>query len=159
MSSIITLDFYKEKHLPELLKFCLPPEQEVFTALPKDVLHLCLSDRHRFPIVVLLDDVVVGFFILHYGRDIMEFIHNPNAILLRSFSINYRFQKNGYAKQTLKLVLEFIKNNFSGINQLILAVNEKNTPAQNLYLRCGYSDTSIKKIGPKGPQLIFQHTI
>lgn len=159
MNENITLDFYKEKYLTDLVKFCLPPEQEIFTTLPKDVLHLALSDYFRYPVVVLLKDVAVGFFILHYGKDIFEFIHNPNAILLRTFSINFKFQGHGYAKSSLKLLPEFIKNNFHGIDQIILAVNEKNLIAQKLYSKCGFTDTAIRKIGPRGPQFILQYLL
>jgi hypothetical protein len=56
---------------------------------------------------------------------------NPKAILLRALSINYRHQGNGYAKAAMKTLPLFVKNHFTKVDEIVLAVNEKNIGAKN----------------------------
>ncbi len=73
------------------------------------------------------------FFALQTGDRVQEFTKNENALLLTSFSINHNRQRKGYAKKSLALLQEFVQCYFPMKNEVVLAVNEKNIPAQNLY--------------------------
>ncbi len=85
--------------------------------------------------IVILDynGVPVGLFALQTGDRVQEFTKNENALLLTSFSINHNRQRKGYAKKSLALLQEFVQCYFPMKNEVVLAVNEKNIPAQNLY--------------------------
>ncbi len=73
------------------------------------------------------------FFALQTGDRVQEFTENENALLLTSFSINHNRQRKGYAKKSLALLQAFVQRYFPMKNEVVLAVNEKNIPAQNLY--------------------------
>ncbi|STY87262.1 Uncharacterised protein [Moraxella ovis] len=77
-------------------------EQIQFTVLPKDWLDDERADAYKA--VILDDDLhqVVGFFVLDIGQDKYRYTDNPNAVLLRSMSINPVFQGKGYAKRALE---------------------------------------------------------
>ncbi|WP_373689076.1 GNAT family N-acetyltransferase [Clostridium sp. YIM B02551] len=76
-------------------------------------------------------------------------------MLLRYFSINYPYQGKGYAKKALRLLPSFIKNNFMGINEVLLGVNERNIPAQKLYEKSSFNDTGLRRMGAVGLQYVL----
>lgn len=144
---------YSEEYLEQLRAFELPEEQAKFTRLPADVNNL---EEWQFPIVILAGDEAVGFFLLHRTERVKEFSGNPKAILLTAFSINHKKQGNGYAKDGLRALPKFISEQFPGCDEIVLAVNHKNIPAQSLYRKVGFIDTGIRRKGPIGEQLIMQ---
>ncbi len=95
------------------------------------------------------------FFALQTGDRVQEFTENENALLLTSFSINHNRQRKGYAKKSLALLQEFVQRYFSMKNEVVLAVNEKNIPAQNLYEKVGFQDKGLRRMGPIGQQIIM----
>ncbi|MBU5465916.1 hypothetical protein KQI49_03625 [Virgibacillus sp. MSJ-26] len=55
----------------------------------------------------------------------------------------------------MNLIKQFVNQEYPEYDEIILAVNHKNVPAQNLYKRVGFSDTGKRKIGKIGEQFIF----
>jgi hypothetical protein len=53
------------------------------------------------------------------------------------------------------LLGEFVKSEYPTCNEIVLAVNHKNIPAQKLYSKVGYKDTGRRKMGPIGEQFIM----
>jgi RimJ/RimL family protein N-acetyltransferase len=155
----VQLCFYRSEHDAVLQTFYLPKEQEKFTALPTEVIDLSIQDEKRYPVVILSRDTPVGFFVLHYDEDIQSFTNNPNAILLRAFSINYIHQGKGYAKKALHLLPEFVMKHFPNINEIVLAVNEKNVAARQLYEKSGFEDKGFRRLGKIGMQLILHYPL
>ncbi|PLS15853.1 GNAT family N-acetyltransferase [Bacillus sp. M6-12] len=151
----VELSLYHSQHKETLNKFYLPEEQKQFTGLPVDILSLAIEDIHRFPLVILADSIPVGFFVLYDGEDIKAYTTKEHAMLLRAFSINHADQGKGYAKKGLLKLTDFVKKNFPQIEEIVLAVNAKNLPAKNLYLRSGFQDSGVLRIGPIGPQHIL----
>lgn len=146
------LSFYEIKHLEMLSKFQLPETQARFTALPEEILNV---SEGQYRIVILSEDLPVGFFLLHSTERVREYTNNPNAMLLTSFSINHKHQGKGYAKNAMIQLKEFISLNFKHCDEIILAVNHKNIPAQNLYKSAGFVDTGKRKVGKIGEQFIM----
>ena len=70
-----------------------PEEQEQFTALP---IHSLEMTHERHPIVILINNEPVGFFVLHSSDRVKEYSDNPKAMLLTSFSINHSHQGKGF---------------------------------------------------------------
>ncbi|MFC7392938.1 GNAT family N-acetyltransferase [Scopulibacillus cellulosilyticus] len=151
------LCFYQPEHGKELRGFSLPDEQMQFTRLPNKAIDQAIQDEKMHPVVVLSGNTAVGFFILHYGEGIRSFTDNPNAILLRSFSINHIHQGKGYGKKAMHLVPEFVIEHFPDIDEIVLAVNEKNLAAKQLYEKSGFQDKGNKRMGPKGMQYILHY--
>jgi RimJ/RimL family protein N-acetyltransferase len=108
-------------------------------------------------VIVILDynGVPVGLFALETGDRVKEFTDNEDALLLTSFSINHNRQRKGFAKKSLLLLEEFVKRYFPIKNEVVLAVNERNIPAQNLYAKVGFEDKGFRRMGPIGQQIIM----
>lgn len=100
MTQDISLSFYKPEHLPELQSFTLNNDDKRFTSLPKEVLTQALGIQDRYPVVILKDDLPVGFFILHTSKETLApYSNNPFALLLSSLSLNAMHHGKGYAKK------------------------------------------------------------
>ncbi|MGG5791615.1 GNAT family N-acetyltransferase [Bacillus nitratireducens] len=147
---------YKEQYKEIIQSFTLPSEQVQFTANPGELLEKAKNDRTKNVIVILdYSGVPVGIFALQTGDRVQEFTENKDAILLTSFSVNHNKQRKGYAKKSLALLQDFVKNYYPIINEVILAVNEKNIPAQKLYEKVGFQDKGFRRMGPIGQQIIM----
>ncbi|MEH6992393.1 GNAT family N-acetyltransferase [Neobacillus drentensis] len=151
MKAVELVHFSKENET-QLHSFELPKEQEKFTALPKKVTNV-IDGQYR--IVILSENEPVGFFLIHATERVKEYSDNPRAMLLTAFSINHAHQGKGYAKQGMSLINEFVQKEFPDCNEIVLAVNHKNIPAQKLYMKVGFQDTGRRKIGRIGEQYIM----
>ncbi|WP_342719654.1 GNAT family N-acetyltransferase [Bacillus paramycoides] len=147
---------YKEKYKEVIQTFTLPSEQVQFTSDPSELLEKAKSDRTKNVIVILdYNGIPVGLFALQTGDRVQEFTDNQNALLLTSFSVNHDSQRKGYAKKSLALLQDFVQRYFPMKNEVVLAVNEKNIPAQNLYKKVGFQDKGFRRMGPIGQQIIM----
>ncbi|MGG4561061.1 GNAT family N-acetyltransferase [Bacillus toyonensis] len=147
---------YKETYKEIIQSFTLPSEQVQFTSDPGELLKKAKSDRTKNVIVILdYNGVPVGLFALQTGERVQEFTENEDALLLTSFSINYNKQRRGYVKKSLALLQDFVKLYFPIKNEVVLAVNEKNMPAQKLYEKVGFEDRGFRRMGPIGQQIIM----
>ncbi|WP_374701655.1 GNAT family N-acetyltransferase [Paenibacillus tyrfis] len=152
---IVRLSFYRHEHEAALQAFELPEEQARFTALPGEVLELSLNDENRYPVVILAGDMPVGFFVLHRGEVTVPFSDNPNAILLRAFSVDQAHQGRGYGKRAMRTAAAFVAEHFPGVEEIVLAVNEQNHIAKRLYEASGFRDTGRQRQGSIGMQHIL----
>jgi len=154
MQAINTLELvhFSEDYVDVLHDFDLPDEQSQFTALPKDI---SIEMVGQYPIVILSDNVPVGFFVLHSTERVKEYSSNPNAMLLTAFSIDHKQQGKGYAKKGMLALSNFIKMEFKECNEVVLVVNHKNIPAHNLYLKVGFVDHGERRMGPIGEQIVM----
>ncbi|WP_430787076.1 GNAT family N-acetyltransferase [Virgibacillus flavescens] len=148
----VKLEHFSDEYLEGLKSFELPEEQAKFTALPTKYFKVT-EGQHR--IVIVNESEPIGFFLLHSTERVKEYSDNPNAMLLTSLSVNQAKQGKGFAKQAMILLSDFVKSEFPNCNEIILAVNHKNIPAQRLYSKIGYKDTGRRKIGPVGEQFIM----
>jgi ribosomal protein S18 acetylase RimI-like enzyme len=149
---IVELVHFSMDYETELNSFELPEEQEQFTALPKKITKVADG---QYRIVILSEHVPVGFFLLHASERVKEYSDNPRAMLLTAFSINHAHQGKGYAKQGMSLIYGFVQKEFPDCNEIVLAVNHKNIPAQKLYMKVGFQDTGRRKVGRIGEQFIM----
>lgn len=160
----ITLFRYDEEHgerfKDQLLGFQLPAEQLQFTGLPEETLQDIEEDAGKEGVVIACGERAVGFFILHTGEGISNFFPDyTGAVLLRAFLMDYASQGRGFAKAAMLLLPDFVRRHYPEARQIVLAVNERNTAAGQLYLRAGFQDHGLRRSGSKGPQLILQHAL
>lgn len=153
----VELQWYKQEFLKQLKNFELPEEKAQFTAFPVEVLEELVDGQ--YPIVILNKNEPVGFFLLHSTNRVKEYSDNPRALLLTSLSINNLEQGKGFATKGMNLLKSFVIQELSQYDEIVLAVNHKNIPAQKLYEKVGFSDTGRRKIGKLGEQLIFSTSI
>ncbi|MFI8491655.1 GNAT family N-acetyltransferase [Peribacillus butanolivorans] len=156
MVNFIELKHFSDEYSEKLNHFELPEEQGLFTALPNNFTEVT-KGQHR--IVILSDYEPVGFFLLHSTDRVNEYSTNPNAMLLTALSVDHAKQGKGYAKQGMLLLAEFVKSEFPNCDEIVLAVNHKNIPAQKLYIKVGFQDTGMRRVGMIGEQYIMKLTI
>ena len=149
----LKLVHYSEEHREALLDFYLPKGQEKFTALPHQLMDTVKEGQYR--IVILHNEEPVGFFLLHATQRVKDYTDQAQAMLLTALSVDEKQQGKGYAKQAMLLLKEFVKKEFPGCREIVLAVNHRNTVAQALYQKVGFHDTDRRKIGPIGEQWIM----
>lgn len=159
MESKIKLCRYDSKYDTGLMEFSLPEEQAQFTGLPFEIIDQMKKDSSRYPIVIVNHSQPVGFFALCSGELVSEYTSNKNALLLIAFSINYSDQGRGYAKEGLRQLKEYVVENIQNKNEVVLAVNCRNIPAQRLYEKVGFKDTERRRIGKNGEQIILSLSI
>ncbi|SFA96217.1 Acetyltransferase (GNAT) domain-containing protein [Lentibacillus halodurans] len=149
----ITLQCYHPRFHSQLENYYLKGDHHYYTAHPIDAIKDRGHDRH--PIVLVKNQTVIGFFVLHGWNGVRKYTGNRQAMLLRAYSIDSRQQGKGYAKQSLQLLTPFFKNHFPEKKEIILAVNLKNTAAQHVYKKAGFVDKGKRVMGKKGEQLIL----
>lgn len=147
---------YEDRFINKVKNYHLSKEQLQFTGTPLDCVELSKRDPERHSILAMVNNELVTFFVLHENEGVKPYSGNSNALLLRAFSTDYYQQGKGYAKKSLMLLPDYIRTKYPTINEVILAVNVKNTVAQSIYKACGYVDKGIRKMGRKG-ELIIMH--
>jgi len=161
MNNDIELAFFEELHLKEVTAYTLPAEQLAFTALPMAVFERLRQreDAHARPVTILKDGFPVGFLVLDYGKDKLDLTENTEALLVRSLSLNPDYQGRGYGKRAMELIEDFVRKNYTGVNELVLAVNVDNTSAFRLYLHVGYKYDGRQCRGIRGMQYVMTKKI
>ncbi|GGH87237.1 RimJ/RimL family protein N-acetyltransferase [Pullulanibacillus pueri] len=149
----VSLEGYQPKYREVLESFVLSEEQTQFTALPIEKLQESMDEAQK--VVILADQRPVGFFVLQEGEEVLNYTKNAKALLLRAFSINFSEQRKGYAKMAMQVLPEFVSKHFSRADEVVLAVNEKNNAAQQLYKKAGFLDQGKRRMGRNGRQLVL----
>ncbi len=150
---------YNEEFKGAIEQYQLTKDQLRFTGSPIESMQLVNDDPDRYAILAIEGGDLVTFFNLHTNDGVKPFSTNPNAILLRTFSTDLRYLGRGFAKQALTLLPAFVKRNFTGMNEIVLAVNLQNEAAQNLYKKCGYIDEGERRMGKKGELIIMSYSL
>lgn len=153
------LKHYNYTHFP-FLNYSLDDFQIQFTAtVPKAIRRIetrkINGDFSAHAVTVMNNQVPCGFFILDFGSDKYEFTTEKNSVLLRSFSINPKFQGNGIGKNTVNLLSDFIRKYFPETKLVVLAVNERNVAAISLYEKTGFKFDEKTREGASGMQRIM----
>ena len=147
---------YESKYFDELASYRLDEVQSQFSRVPSEVFSdPKMMNEERFHYCILQNDAAVGFFTLDFSADRFDYSTNPNAVLLRSFSMNPAFQGKGIAKIALLQLPELVKKQFSNTNEIAFSVNARNLNAYHLYLKSGFLDSDRIYEGKKGPQYVM----
>lgn len=149
------LVFFSDEYNELIEDYTLTKDQLRYTGTPKECIELEKIDTDRYSILAIVNNKLVTFFTLHKNDGVRPYSNNENAILLRAFSTDFRYQGQGYAKQAIQLLPEFSKKEFPYMNEIVLAVNIDNIPAQKLYKKCGFIDEGVRKNGKKGELIIM----
>ncbi|PEL09920.1 GNAT family N-acetyltransferase [Bacillus sp. AFS017336] len=155
-ATAVSLEFYDSRFDEQLKNYYLTDEHLKFTGLPIDNLEICKLEEERHAIVIVSNNEVAGFFVLHGWEGVQQYSDNVDAILLRAYSIDSNFQGKGIAKHSLKLLPDFVRVHFPEKNEIILGVNHKNIAAQHVYLKSGFVDKGVRVMGKKG-ELFVMH--
>lgn len=153
---MVKLKFFEQKDFPGV-SYTLDENQLQYTATAEQALKRIeeRKDTLAFPITIFENDEPAGFFVLDFGKDKLELTENHNSMLLRSFSINPKRQGKGIGKAAMIQVDEFVRENFKDCDEIVLAVNQNNISAYELYLKVGYHYEGKTRIGRSGPQYLM----
>ncbi|MFC5587441.1 GNAT family N-acetyltransferase [Sporosarcina soli] len=148
---------YCETFKSAIEHYTLTEDQLYFTDTPKEAIALAAEDPDRHPILAIKDGLLVTFFVLHSNEGVKPYSNNEQAILVRTFSTCFYHLGKGYGTEALSALPQYLKTNYSGINEIILAVNYRNEVAQGLYKKCGFIDTGLRSMGKKGELIVMSH--
>ena len=139
------------------LRYVLDEKQSLYTSTAEQALERIKErgDGLAFPVSIFEDETVAGFLVLDFGADKFDITNNPNSVLLRSLSINPEFQGKGIGKSAMWVIDEFVKKHFETCNEIVLAVNQNNRLAYEIYLKTGYSYDGKMREGRSGPQYLM----
>ncbi len=157
------LKFYQPEDLTKL-DYVLDEIQSQFTATAKQSLEK-IEERNQkedffaYPVTIFHNEKIAGFFVLDFGKDKLELTKNSDSVLVRSLSVNPQFQGKGIGKSAMIEADRFIKEHFKDCNEIVLAVNEKNTTAFQLYINTGYVYDGKMREGRSGPQFLMSKNI
>lgn len=157
---MLSLVPYTSSHFSPL-SYELSEEQSQFTTSIDDCVNKRkdLEDSDKSIVVIQLDEMPIGFFILDKGNDRLKLTENPKSLLIRSYSINPEYQGRGYGKNVMKLVAEYALQQYDSVQELVLSVNIENEHAYRTYLKAGFEDTGRKITGMRGPQYILSRRL
>lgn len=154
----VELKFFEASDREAFAAVELEPEQGKFTAFPHEVLPK-LVDPERHLTLMIHDNQLVGYFVLHENNGPLEIGSHDKALLIRSLGVDRRHQRKGYAYQGMKQLPDFVRRHFPQVTELVLLVNLTNLPAQGLYQKVGFTDTGIRRKGRSGMQALYHYLL
>ncbi|MDA9472307.1 GNAT family N-acetyltransferase [Enterococcus sp. 5H] len=153
------LQEYTDAFSTMIQQFQLTDEQLAYTGRPEMPIKISKANSFIHPILGIEDELLTNFFVLDEKKDVALYTTNQQAVLLRTFSTDYRYQGKGYAKQVLQALPYFIQTHFPNCNEIILAVNQENIAAQKLYETTGFKQTEKIVQGEYGPLYVMTMSI
>lgn len=149
------LERFDTSQQPLIDAYQLSKEQLQYTGTPDFPIQIAAKNAFIHPILGIEKQQLATFFVLDEQKDVYLYTKNTAAILLRTFSTDYRMQGKGYATNALYLLPDYVKQHFPEKNEIVLAVNEKNFPARKLYEKTGFLYTSTKIITDERNQFVM----
>lgn len=153
---MVSLHFFEQKDFPEV-NYILDENQSKYTSTAEQALKRIeeRNDTQAFPITIFEDEKPAGFFVLDFGEDKFDLTENENSVLLRSLSVNPEMQGRGIGHAAMMAVDDFIRKHFKSCNEIVLAVNQNNLSAYELYIKVGYLYEGRTRTGRNGPQYLM----
>lgn len=153
---MVSLKFFIQDDLPGV-NYTLDELQSKYTSTAEFALNR-MAERNtgkEFAVTIFEDEKPAGFFTLDFGEDKLDLTDNQNSTLLRSLSVNPELQGRGIGKTAMLQVDDFVRKNFNDCDEIVLAVNQNNISAYELYLKVGYHYEGKTRIGRSGPQYLM----
>lgn len=128
----------------------------MYTGSPESIINKAKIDSNRKPIMIIDNNNLVGFFCLHVHEGPAYYGGNENTdVLIRALSIDERYRHQHLALSAMIMVDKYVRERYSDIERIILAVNHANLVAQNVYRQAGFKDSGVRTYGKLGQQFIF----
>lgn len=154
---MISIERYSSKTRSAAEKLSVRPEQAEFTVDKVADFVPTLSELEH-PHVILLQERVVGFFILDLSYSEKYYFASEKAIGVRALLVDQQYQGQGIAKQAISSLPDYVKQHYPHFSSIQLTVNCRNKAAYACYLKSGFVDTEALYLGgPVGPQHIMQY--
>lgn len=148
---------YSKEYAPFIHCYQLTNDDLRFTKLPRDAMES--SNPTISHILVMDQGQLVTFFSLEENKNTGPFTGYSEALIIRSFSTDTRFQGLGYGQAVFQLLPDFMERHFPAFTELVLAVNTENEAGQALYEKCGFMDTLQCSRGRTGTVNIMRKVV
>lgn len=148
---------YSREYASFIHRYQLTNDDLRFTKLPPEAMES--SDPTINHILVMDQGQLVTFFSLDEKKDMEPFAAYSEALVIRSFSTDTRFQGRGYGQEVFRLLPAFMEQHFPAFTELVLAVNTENEAGQALYEKCGFMDTLQCARGRSGTVNIMRKVV
>ncbi|WP_231877909.1 GNAT family N-acetyltransferase [Ferroacidibacillus organovorans] len=152
------LAFFSQEWESSVGNFKLHDSQMVFSFLPSKALDF-FHNQDACSVVIFIDEEPVVFFVLHKCGETSDFTENNTAIFLRSFLIDKRHQRKGYAKLALAILPKFMEDHLPYVEEIVLTVDENNLAAKRLYEKSGFIHKGRTKVGRSGLELGMHYSL
>lgn len=152
----VSLSLYNPK-IP--VEYELPLEQLEFSGMPQDIIDRDKENPFKHLVIIRAKNEVAGFLELDESEDRKKYSNNPSALLLRGFSVNPKYQGRGIATGSIYALPEFIGNEFSAFDEVVLGVNARNKAAKRLFEKAGFEDTGRRFMRTSGEQIVMSMRI
>ncbi|MFD1030008.1 GNAT family N-acetyltransferase [Metaplanococcus flavidus] len=137
----------------------LPSDQLQFSGMPQDIIERDKENPLKHLVIIQVRNEAAGFLELDESEDRKKYSNNPNALLLRGFSVNPKYQGRGIATGSIYALPEFLRSEFPSFTEVVLGVNARNKPAKRLFEKAGFEDTGRRYMRTSGEQIVMSMRI
>lgn len=137
------------------VEYELPSDQLKFSGMPQDIIDRDKENPLKHMVIIHARDEVAGFLELDESDDRKKYSNNPQALLLRGFSVNPKYQGRGIATGSIYALPEFMRSNFPAFDEVVLGVNARNDAAKRLFEKAGFEDTGRRFMRTSGEQIVM----
>lgn len=141
-NATVTLREITEETVGSILRLKVAPEQEQFVANNAVSIAQAHFSKHAWFRAIYADETPIGFVMLHDEPDAAE---KPVYYLWR-FMIDARYQKLGFGRQALQLMIEHVKTRPNATEFFLSYVPEEGSP-RDFYASLGFVETGKEEDG------------
>lgn len=134
----MNLIMYNDEYQTLVNNYCLSERKLRYVREPKIAISLMKKDPQRYAVLALENDHLVAFLTLYEAQSDDCYANDEKNLFVQDISADYRHLNNGYTKQALELLPEFIHQHFPTINQLTIIVNEDKSFTKALCRHSGF---------------------
>jgi len=145
---VLSLQEVTRENWRATLELTVLPEQQQFISDYVPIASIALAKAYIrpgglvwVPYVFYNNDEMVGFTELAYEPGSLE------DYWIFHFFIDHRFQRQGYGKEVLRILLQFIKDHHPQCQAIHLTVHPENDHAKHLYTSAGFRPTGTELSG------------
>ncbi|MGY5452852.1 GNAT family N-acetyltransferase [Agarivorans sp. MS3-6] len=154
MTELVRLQALSHAHISPLMALRVADQQQHFVKPIAQILKELSAGQSAH--VMLVEQTVVGFFVIDSDYPYQDVFALSAGCLLRSFFVGKNDQGKGYGFAAGAQLKRYLATLNVQQQQLALTVNCRNKAAQALYLACGFEDSGVLyQGGPAGPQHIY----
>ncbi|MDT0711875.1 GNAT family N-acetyltransferase [Mammaliicoccus sciuri] len=138
---------YNDNYYDKVQSYQMDNSQLQFTKTPKENIELAVQNKNRHCILGLTeDDNLAVFFVLHEQSEFTKYFSTPDesTIFVRSLSTDKRYLRQGYAKESLQQLNQYLSEHMPHIKHIALLVDIPNQIAYELYIKLGFVDTDVE---------------
>ena len=151
---MITIEKLQSKHTEQLNSLSVSEEQLQFIGSLENIIANVNDSIH--PYVIVVEECVVGFFLIDTAYSEKYQFAQHNSLGLRSYFIGRDFQGMGYGSAAILALFHYLPENYPNKSNVYLTVNCKNLSAKKCYLKGGFIDKEGLYLGGNaGPQHIM----